>query len=310
MDRIKDNPTVSVIIPTCNRARIVGRAIRSVLNQTYQNFEIFVVDDASNDNTEAVVRNFNDERIKYIRHDKNRGGSAARNTGIKASKGQYIALLDDDDEWLPEKLEKQINKFKNSKDSVGVVYGGHITFSSKTGKIIDRSIPVARGVVYPYTLKSGLASGGSMPLIKKECFEKVGLFDETLPALQDGDMWVRISQHYEFEFVPDYLAKYYVHKGRDLSDLEKIIEAREKFIRKHFAELSKFPSCFSEQLNWLGMLYSFVGNRAEARRAFLKSIKKKPVQRFAYFHLFLLLFFPNLYRRILERKIWGMLMRF
>ena len=112
-------PKVSVIIPTYNRAHLVGRAIRSVLNQTYQDFEIIVVDDGSTDNTEEVVKSFNDPRIRYIRHEKNRGGSAACNTGIRAARGEYIAFQDSDDEWLPEKLEKQMQVFENTPTGVG-----------------------------------------------------------------------------------------------------------------------------------------------------------------------------------------------
>ena len=98
--------TVSVIIPTHNRSDFLRSAIASVLNQTYQDFELIVVDDASTDNTAEAVAEFNDERIKLLRHDTNKGGSAARNTGILASECDYIALLDDDDEWLLEKLSR------------------------------------------------------------------------------------------------------------------------------------------------------------------------------------------------------------
>ncbi len=114
------NPTVSVIIPTYNRANLVSRAIKSVLNQTYQDFEIIVVDDCSEDNTEEIVKSFNDSRIRYIKHKKNKGGSAARNTGIKRARGKYIAFLDDDDEWLPSKLEKQIMLFEKLSKHYGV----------------------------------------------------------------------------------------------------------------------------------------------------------------------------------------------
>jgi len=92
------NPTVSVIIPTYNRAHTIGRAIKSVLNQTYQDFEIIVVDDGSTDNTEEVVKSFRDKRIRYIQHKKNKGAAAARNTGIKSAKGKYIAFQDSDDD--------------------------------------------------------------------------------------------------------------------------------------------------------------------------------------------------------------------
>jgi len=109
------NPTVSVIIPTYNRAHLVGRSIQSVINQTYQDFEIIVVDDGSTDNTEDIIKEFQkkDKRIKHIKHNKNKGGSAARNTGIRAARGEYIAFLDSDDEWMPTKLEKQTSYFNH-----------------------------------------------------------------------------------------------------------------------------------------------------------------------------------------------------
>ena len=102
------SPVVSVIIPTYNRAHLIGRAIRSVLDQTYQDWELIVVDDASTDDIPGIVKGFTDGRVKYIRHDENKGAAAARNTGIQAARGAYIAFLDSDDEWLPEKLERQV----------------------------------------------------------------------------------------------------------------------------------------------------------------------------------------------------------
>ena len=117
-----NHPTISVIIPTYNRAHLIGKAVKSVLSQTYQDFEIIVVDDGSTDNTEEIVKSFTDYKIYYICHKHNRGASAARNTGIKASRGEYIAFLDSHDEWLPEKLDKQIKTFNSESSEVGVVY--------------------------------------------------------------------------------------------------------------------------------------------------------------------------------------------
>lgn len=105
-------PEVSVIIPTHNRQRLVSRAVRSVLNQTYEDLECIVVDDASSDGTPQVIQTIEDERLVYLRHDRNRGASGARNTGIRAAKSSLIAFLDDDDEWLPEKLVKQVPLLK------------------------------------------------------------------------------------------------------------------------------------------------------------------------------------------------------
>src|SRR5688572_16958601 len=126
---------VSVIIPTHNRAQSVVTAIASVVRQTFQDLEIIVVDDASNDDTAEVLAQFRDKRIKVIRHQTNRGGAAARNTGIRHSTFDYIAFLDDDDEWLPEKLAKQMAALLTSPPEVGCVYTGYfVVEKSKIGR--------------------------------------------------------------------------------------------------------------------------------------------------------------------------------
>ena len=113
---------MSVIIPTYNRAHLVGRAIQSVIDQTFIGWELLLIDDGSTDDTEKVVKRFCDHRIRYLRHEVNKGAGAARNTGIRESSGEYIALLDSDDEWLPEKLDKQLNVFRRDKSGrLGVV---------------------------------------------------------------------------------------------------------------------------------------------------------------------------------------------
>ena len=115
-------PKVSVVIPTHNRAGFLQAAIQSVLNQTFQDFEIIVVDDASEDQTTEIVRSFSDPRIRYMRHESNKGQGASRNDGIRQASGEYIALLDDDDEWLPEKLAKQVALLDSSPSQVGMIY--------------------------------------------------------------------------------------------------------------------------------------------------------------------------------------------
>ena len=119
-------PQVSVIIPTYNRAHLLSRAIKSVLNQTFQDFEIIIVDDASTDDTDKLVVSFHDSRVRYIQHEKNHGGGAVRNSAIKQAQGDYIAFLDSDDEWLPEKLEKQMKLFNGTSKKVGLVSAGAV----------------------------------------------------------------------------------------------------------------------------------------------------------------------------------------
>lgn len=298
---IRNRPTVSVIIPTYNRARLLPRAINSVLNQTYRDFELIVVDDASADNTIEVVKQFQekDDRIKYLKHSEHKGGSGARNTGIKASAGEYIGLLDDDDEWLPGKLEKQMNKLENSSLKVGVVYSGFFYVSEKNGKIVSEVIPLLRGEVYANLLKSCIL-GSPTPLIKKKCFQKVGFFDETLPSCQDWDMWIRLSKYYDFDFVPDILAKHHVHGGQISVDLNAKIVAREKLIEKYLVDLSKNSQAFSAVLKRLGILYFLAGNQGKGRKYFLKSIKQKPFQKGSYIHFFLSFLPHTIYRNVLK----------
>ena len=113
------SPTVSVVIPTYNREHLVMRAIRSVVSQTFKDWELLVVDDGSKDNTEDAVQSFGDPRIRFIKHEINKGECATRNTGIVAATGGYLAFLDSDDEWLPEKLEKQVELLDSLADDWG-----------------------------------------------------------------------------------------------------------------------------------------------------------------------------------------------
>lgn len=171
---------VSVIIPTYNRADIIKASIDSVLAQTYDNFELIVVDDASTDGTEETVRSIGDDRIKFIKHNRNRGASAARNTGIKNARGQYIAFLDSDDLWLAEKLEMQTHTFKEASPETGIVYCNVLTV--KRNKM--------NGNIFDKILVHNFVGTASVVVVKKTCLEKAGLFDEDLPSCNDWDMWI------------------------------------------------------------------------------------------------------------------------
>ena len=176
------NSMVSVIIPTYNRAHLISRAIKSVLNQTYQDFEIIVVDDGFIDNTEEIVKDFTDFKIHYIRHKHNQGVSAARNTGIRASRDEYIALLDSDDEWLPGKLGMQIKVLQSESSEVGVVFSD-LLYIDENGKNINKLRNHKKGsYIYEDLLGRNCVGPPSTLLIRKECFNRVGLFDNLLNA--------------------------------------------------------------------------------------------------------------------------------
>jgi glycosyltransferase involved in cell wall biosynthesis len=141
-------PKVDVIIPTCNRSQFLRSAIGSVLSQVFGELRLIIVDDGSSDDTPSVVRSFDDNRIKYIRHETTKGEAGARNTGIMNSDAKYVAFLDDDDEWLPEKLRVQVDFLEVSPTKVGAIYTGYIAIKKANGEIIGRRIPKIRGDIH------------------------------------------------------------------------------------------------------------------------------------------------------------------
>ena len=268
-------PTVSVIIPTYNRAHLVGRAIRSVLNQTYQDFEIIVVDDGSTDNTEEVVKSFNDPRIRYIRHEKNRGGSAARNTGIRAARGEYIAFLDSDDEWLPEKLAKQLPVFE--KDSTcGAVYTDLLyMLPDGSVKLCQNYRP--EGWILKKLLSSNVVGTTSSVIVRRECFEKIGLFDESLPSCQDWDMWIRIAKRYSFRKIPEPLTKYRVHQNRITTDFRAVWQGHLAIMEKYAADISALGRCTEAYHHFrLGNYLCHAGKMRLGRRHLFLAMVKCP----------------------------------
>jgi len=207
-----NTPLVSVITPTYNRFDLLPRAIRSVLGQTYTNLECIVVDDGSTDDTERVVRQFTDERLVYLRHETNRGASASRNTGIARAKGELVAFLDDDDEWLPAKLEKQVPLIQSLPANIGMVYCW-MDYYDNQGQIVKKHRPTYRGYVFPYVLDQQRIGGCPTLLVRRPVIEQVGGFDESLPRGNDGDFIRRVCLEYEVDLVPEVLVK--VHVGHD-----------------------------------------------------------------------------------------------
>lgn len=195
---------VSVIIPSYNRAGVITRAIRSVQEQTYEDWELIVVDDGSRDNTEEIVRSFDDDRIRFIRHEYNVGGAAARNTGIRESDGDVIAFLDSDDEWQSKKLQAQVNVLEQCGPDTAVVYCRSALLLNGTMIVPGpRSQRMRSGNVLSDLLLGWCPPTTSMFVVRRSAFERAGLFDEALPSFQDYDMWLRLAKHYMFDYVDD-----------------------------------------------------------------------------------------------------------
>jgi len=297
-------PKVSVVIPTYNRAKLLKRAIRSVLNQTYQNFEIVVVNDGSTDNTEEVVKKFQkqDERIRYIWYKENKGEAAARNTGIKAARGKYIASQDNDDEWLPEKLKKQIKAFQNASPKVGVVYTGFWKLQGdKKIYIPSSAIAQKEGNIYNSLLKINFI-GTPATLIRKECFERVGMFNERLRNFVDWEMWLRISKHYYFKYIKESLVNAYYGCGNVSYNNETAVAALEFIFKEHFEDIKKNRKLLIRYCSDIGHAYCLQGQTKQGRVYILQAIKAYPFSIKLLMMAFLSLFNTALYKTVVKMK--------
>jgi glycosyltransferase involved in cell wall biosynthesis len=275
---VKNKPTVSVIIPTYNQANFIDKAIESVLSQTYQDFEIIVINDGSTDNTEEIIRGFKDKRVKYVKKYKNKGISVARNIGIKVARGKYIALLDSDDEWLPEKLDKQIKILQDESPELGVVYS-NLCYIDENGKNMNRKLrnsKKAEGYIYEDLLEKYCVGSPSSFLIKKECFNRVGLFDDLLSGQEDWDMWIRIAKYYRFALIKIPLVKYRLHSNQISKNLEIKIITGKRILVKYANELKKRPCAHGKHYFYIGNRFCHMGKTKEGQRYLLKAISLYP----------------------------------
>jgi glycosyltransferase involved in cell wall biosynthesis len=250
-----DNFLVSVIIPTYNRPDYLKKAIQTVLNQTYDNLEIIIVDDASTTDTMNVINSFNDERIIYIRNDKQSGAPVSRNNGIKKANGTCIAFLDDDDEWEPTKLEKQLKEFDD--DNVGLV----VCYSLDKRFGMTRISKPKRKVSFADLLKSFNLSSTSSYVARKIAVEKAGYFDVTLPSAQEYDLAIRLSKHYEVRTVPEVLMIQNASTGQISTNWKRKIRGILALYSKYGNEYYKLGTkmCIMNHLKVAGLVGLFFG---------------------------------------------------
>ena len=201
-------PTIAVIIPTFNRASLLPRAIASVLNQTFGDFELVVMDDGSTDDTEKLpILHQNENRLKYIRMSSNRGVSAARNAGVASTTAPFLAFLDSDDQWLPKKLEKQVSWLNRHAD-MNIVQTKEIWIRHGSRVNPPKTHEKFQGDLFGASLERCMVTPSSV-MLTRELFEQTGGFNESLPACEDYDLWLRITSHYEAGLVNEYLLKRY-----------------------------------------------------------------------------------------------------
>lgn len=228
---------VSIIIPSYNGSQCILKALKSALNQTYKNIEVIIVDDNGKGsieqlNTQKIIEPYvDDNRVKYIVHDKNKNGSAARNTGFKNSKGKFITFLDDDDEYLPNKIMDEIEAFSKLDESWGMVYcaANHRGFSN-SGKLL-----------YDLLLHSVVIGSDSL-MVRRDIFEKVNGFDETFRRHQDYEFTARVSDITNIKSVESVGFIYNSEVSRNKAkSIEEAQDFRKHYIDKMLPLIRKFP---------------------------------------------------------------------
>ena len=278
----ENEPLVTAVITTYKRAaNILERALKSIINQTYKNIEIIIVNDCPedkkiNNDIKEMLEKYLSYNIKYIVVEKNGGACKARNIALKNSNGMYIAFLDDDDEWLPEKIELQVSKME-SDNSCAVVYCNFIS------KIVEENIEQIRfsghqpeGNIYNILLKRNIIGSCSFPLIRTNVLLDVNGFREDMPALQDWELYIRIARKHNVLYVEEPCVRYYFYKGERLSrNHNNRIIAYEKILREIKGDLSLDRDSAYEFYMMGVYFYSLAKEVKNSFKYYFKAIKLK-----------------------------------
>ena len=274
-----DRPLVSVVIATYNMARFLPLALRSALDQGYRNIEVLVIDDGSQDDTQAVMVPFlEDRRVRYV-YQQNSGQAAAKNRGIREGRGEYVAFLDADDMWVPDKLEQQMPLFLRS-PAVGIVYSRFAYIDEAGRELRIEDYDLFRGRVSgPLLIRNFIGFGTSV--VRKECFDCLGAFDESIGMGIDYDLWLRFSTQYEFDYVDFPLLRYREWPGQ-MSRNWHVRYLNGIAIMKNF--LRRFPDAVDKRTvneawahTYTGFGYCMRGGRRmEALGLYLRALRFKP----------------------------------
>jgi glycosyltransferase involved in cell wall biosynthesis len=232
---------VDIVIPAYNAARFLPAALESVLTQTFTDWRILLVDDGSTDHTSEIVSPFADRlgpKLLYIKQE-NRGLPAARNSAIRHSSAEFLALLDADDVWLPDRLAETVRRF--DRPEIGLVYG-FVSRIDAEGNLVtthDQMKRHAEGRIASSIYMRTIDLPCPTVTFRRECVDLVGGFDESMRATEDRDLWLRIAQHYEVARVPKVIAFYRISPGAMTSDTERMFNAQLRFLEKHYGS----PGC-------------------------------------------------------------------
>jgi glycosyltransferase involved in cell wall biosynthesis len=313
---------VSVVIGAYNHGKYLETCVNSVLNQSYRNFEIIVVDDGSTDDTRAVADKFND-KITYI-YQANCGRGSSRNAGIRQAKHDWIAFLDADDLWMRDKLLKQIAAVEehpqidilatnaNWFDDSGIIkenYFATMRLLPKEPTENFGSLHIFRNKIFPLFIRENFINLSSM-LIRKKCFEEQGYLDETLPRCQDRDLWIRLSRHYNFAYLDEILTNSRANTLGDGSNTEPTLKSRCMVFEKARDRRGEWETKYAELINeslrasTFDLAYFYFNNYDFAKaRAEFKALQSLGEKSFKIKIYSLLTCFPTFFVKILRKII-------
>ena len=282
MNKNLEYPLVTVVTVTRNRASLLGRAIESVLSQTYWNIEYIIIDGASTDNTEEVVNSFNDKRIKYIQQKENLLNEV-HDLFVDNSKGEYFAFLDDDDEYFPDKIMKQYNAIKNTSEKIGLVYCWMDYYDSKTNELIKEHHPTIEGNVYYHQIEKQSIGGTPTLLIKRDAFVRNGGWNMDLNHPSDWEMLTRFSRIYKVMCLPEVLVKVNInHKFERQSTpiltkkkLNTLISFHKYYLEEFSDGFNKYPRKRYPHFWSIAGYYAYLGEMKYFIKYSLKSLGRR-----------------------------------
>lgn len=275
---------VSVVITTFQRKQdVVIKAVKSVLAQTYSNFELILVDDNRGENsyTEQIRSITNvDDRIVYTRTHLTHGAQAARNKGIQESKGKYVAFLDDDDDWLPQKLEKQVALMEKESNAGMCFCRGYRVNNCFQPPVVDE---IHQGnfyteVFYDQLLRGDCIGSTSQALIRRDVFESCGNFDESLPARQDYEMWIRISRNFRLVGVDECLFRHHLYPGEQISkQWKKCVEGHTRLYEKYKEDIDRDHKAKFNVIFYLAHYHAVGHQWRKSIQLYIKSFFVSPI---------------------------------
>jgi glycosyltransferase involved in cell wall biosynthesis len=286
-----DRPFFSIITPTYRRPFLLQRAIRSVMNQTFNDYEHIIVDDANDEETRLLVNRLVNKQILFYQHKSSKGAGGARNTGIQISRGKRLMFLDDDDEYMPLFLEKMYDFFSKANKNIGFGWTGisRIKDTDAAGELLfSRTWPSAFSA-----REQGLAEATSVGIgfgvcVRRECIDTIGLFDESLKIGEDTDFLFRLVQKYEFGTIPEILIKIHQHDEDQLTNNSYIrIAMKEKIMERYHDFLADYLLVhYMHYKNYADLCYQWKLRR-KGRKAMFSIIKNSPFRFLNFLDLFL-----------------------